>query len=66
MSGVWAVRDSVEDRLFTEEVRFFDRMGTFVRIGKYLKEIGYKSAGNVVIENAMLLAAHFENVKEER
>ena len=66
MSGVWAVRDSVEDRLFTEEVRFFDRVGVFTRIGEYLKRVGYEDTGNVVIANAMLLAGHFEGVKEER
>jgi len=64
-SGVWAVRDSAEDGLFNDEVRFFDRMRVFTRIGEYLKRVGHEDAGNVVIANAMLLAGHFENVKED-
>ena len=64
-SGLWAVKDSMESRLFKNEVDFFDRLGVFTRVGEYLKEVGYESEGDVVIENAMLLAGHFQNVKEE-
>jgi len=65
-SGVWAVLDSVENRTFADSERFFDGMMMFARIGEYLKQVGHEAAGNVVIENAMLLSAHFDNVKEER
>ena len=64
-SGAWAVRDSVEETLFEDSVRIFDRMRVFVRVGEYLKEVGHESAGSTVIENAMLLSGHFQNVKEE-
>ena len=65
MPGLWAVKDSVEDRLFKNEVDFFGRLRVFTRVGEYLKYIGHESEGDVVIENAMLLAGHFQNVKEE-